>query len=146
MSLRCSHMHIQRLNVDEDSDRKVDHQSQHGWLKQYLCVGNKYQRIMCRNIASCMVSRDGCYSQEKKSEKLTSTGILWRKGFDTWIRGNLVCWIRKRMLASWEMTSWWSNLHIFKMAAKNHGIWHITDFFDFFDNNHLFYVLRSFYH
>ena len=29
-SLRCSHMHIQRLNVDEDSDQKVDNQSQHG--------------------------------------------------------------------------------------------------------------------
>ena len=34
-------------------------------------------------------------SQEKISEKLTSTGILWRKGFDTLIRGNLACWIRK---------------------------------------------------
>ena len=45
------------------------------------------------------------YSQEKKSEKLTSTGILWRKGFDTYLRGNLVCWIQKPVLASWEMAS-----------------------------------------
>ena len=44
-------------------------------------------------------------SQENKSEKLTSTGILWRKGFDTVIRGNLVRRIQKPMLASWEMTS-----------------------------------------
>ena len=29
------------------------------------------------------------------------------------------------------MTSEWPNLHIFKMAAKNHGIRHITEIFYF---------------
>ena len=56
-------------------------------------------------------------SQETKWEKLSSTGILWRKGSDIFIRGNLVGWIQKPMLASWEMAPYWTNLHIFKMAA-----------------------------